>query len=91
MTGRPPLRRGTVVEFDDHVGLGVVECAGRDGEGGRPAGAGPARYGFHCTQIAGGTRTIAVGTAVTFGLLPGRGGRWEAADVTPEDLPPKLQ
>ena len=59
--------RGKVVEFDEHVGLGEVE-----GEDGR-------RYGFHCTQIADGTRTIAVGTDVTFEVFPGHLGRWEAA------------
>ena len=67
------LRRGRVVEFDQHVGLGVVE---EDGEGTR-------RYPFHCTEIAGGTRTIDVGTAVTFGLIAGRQGRWEAGRVAP--------
>lgn len=69
MTGRS----GTVVEFDEKVGLGVV--AGEDGA---------TRYPFHCTQIAGGTRTIDVGTPVTFVVVAGRGGRWEAAKVKPE-------
>jgi cold shock CspA family protein len=67
MTGR---RQGAVAEFDEAAGLGVV----RAGEG---------DYPFHCTQIAGGTRTIAVGTEVTFVVAAGRLGRWEAADVTP--------
>jgi hypothetical protein len=39
------------------------------------------RYRFHCTQIADGSRTVVVGTVVTFGLLAGHGGRWEAADL----------
>jgi cold shock CspA family protein len=67
------LRRGHIVDFDDHVGLGVVEE-----EGGARR-----RYPFHCTQIAGGTRTIALGTVVTFAVVAGRGGRWEAGGVTP--------
>ena len=40
------------------------------------------RYPFHCTQIADGTRTIAVGTPVTFDVVPGHLGRWEAAALT---------
>ena len=64
---------GEVVEFDASVGLGRVVAAGAGGAG----------FGFHCTQITGGSRTIEVGTAVTFSLVPGRLGRWEAAAVTP--------
>lgn len=67
-------RSGTVAEFDDKVGLGMVTS--EDGD---------TRYPFHCTQIAGGTRTIEVGTAVTFVVVAGRGGRWEAAHVKPEN------
>ena len=40
---------GTVIDFDDHVGLGHVEAD--DG----------AVYLFHCVEIADGTRTIDVG------------------------------
>ncbi|MGH9075852.1 MAG: hypothetical protein ACRDY0_00075 [Acidimicrobiales bacterium] len=66
---RPPDRRvGQVISFDEGVGLGQVDCGG-------------IRYPFHCTQIAGGSRTIAVGTAVSFAVAPGRHGRWEAADL----------
>lgn len=60
---------GTVVSFDAAVGLGEVQ---RDGDG--------ARFGFHCIEIADGTRTIEVGAAVTFGLLA-KLGRYEAARV----------
>jgi cold shock CspA family protein len=59
---------GVVVEFDEPRGLGVVEAGGR-------------AYPFHCTQIADGTRTVEVGTAVTFDVRPGTLGRWEAAAV----------
>jgi cold shock CspA family protein len=65
--------RGRVVDFDEHVGLGEVEA-----EDGR-------RYGFHCTQIADGTRTIDVGADVTFEVVPGHLGRWEAARLAPTD------
>ncbi len=58
------------------VGLGVVRTA--DG----------AAVGFHCTQIAGGRRDIPLGTAVRFTVVAGRGGRWEAAAVTPIDPTP---
>lgn len=60
---------GRVVAFDDAVGLGQVES---------DAGV---RYPFHCIEIADGTRTIAVGTAVTFALLC-KLGRYEAAQIT---------
>ena len=63
-------RAGTVVAFDEHVGLGQVEAA-----------AGGRRYRFHCTQIAGGSRRIEVGVRVSFELLAGKGGAWEAADL----------
>jgi CspA family cold shock protein len=60
---------GTVTEFDDDVGLGVITAD--DGT----------TYPFHCTQIADGTRTIAVDTPVTFDLI-GRLGRYEASNIS---------
>jgi cold shock CspA family protein len=66
------LGRGQVAEFDDHVGAGtVVDAAG-------------ARWTFHCTSIADGSRTIAAGTAVTFRVAPGPVGL-EAVAVAPQD------
>ena len=59
--------RGIVSDFDDPRGLGTVRA--EDG----------ASYPFHCTAIADGTRTIEVGAAVEFEVVPGRMGRWEAA------------
>lgn len=59
---------GEVVTFADD-GWGVVR--GVDG----------AEHPFHCTAIADGTRRIEPGTAVTFDLVPGRQGRWEAAGL----------
>ena len=64
-------RRGRVIAFDEAKGYGTV--TGDDGV---------ERF-FHCTQIADGTRKIAVGTAVTFAIVPGLLGRWEAADLRP--------
>jgi cold shock CspA family protein len=51
------MPRGTVVDFDEHVGLGHVEAT--DG----------AVYLFHCVEIADGTRTIDVGAVVEFDLM----------------------
>jgi CspA family cold shock protein len=48
---------GRVIDFDEHVGLGHVEAT--DG----------AVYLFHCVEIADGTRTIEVGTAVEFDVM----------------------
>ena len=65
------MPRGVVADFDEHKGYGTV----RDGEDGR-------ELFFHCTQIADGTRTIEVGTQVTFEVRPGGMGRWEATGLT---------
>ena len=62
---------GSVAEFDEHGGFGTLE--GEDG----------ARYWFHCTAIADGSRTIAAATSVEFDVVPGRAGRWEAANIRP--------
>jgi cold shock CspA family protein len=64
-------RRGAVASFDQHAGLGVI----RDGDG--------RDYPFHCTQIAGGSRSIPPGTEVEFVVVPGHLGRWEAAAIRP--------
>ncbi|MCZ7530970.1 MAG: hypothetical protein M5U31_11900 [Acidimicrobiia bacterium] len=70
-------RRGTVVEFDEHRGLGTVEehvAHGSGQNGGRC-------YPFHCTAITG-SRTIEVGLPVVFSVSPGHLGRDEARGVT---------
>jgi cold shock CspA family protein len=67
----PTDHLGTVTEFDPVRGWGAV--TGDDG----------ARVEFHCTQIADGSRSIAVGTAVRYRLAPGHLGRWEAAAIAP--------
>lgn len=64
-------RHGTVTEFDAARGWGAVT----DDTG--------ARAEFHCTQIADGSRSIAVGTTVRYRLEPGHLGRWEATAITP--------
>ena len=61
---------GVVTEFDEAAGIGTITAD--DGTA----------YPFHCTQIADGTRTIAVGTAVTLEWVA-RLGRYEASSITP--------
>jgi cold shock CspA family protein len=63
--------RGRVTAFDGDAGTGAV--TGDDGV---------ERF-FHCTAIADGSRTIAVGTAVEYDVVPGHLGRWEADAVRP--------
>ncbi len=60
---------GTVVAFDREVGLGDVRTD--DGT----------VFGFHCVEIADGSRNIDVGAAVTFEVMT-KFGRYEAAQVT---------
>ena len=67
--------RGTVVAFDEARGLGELESV--DG----------ARYPFHCTRIADGSRTVAVGVTVEFRVVAGPGGRWEASDLAAVGAP----
>lgn len=64
-----------VESFDDHAGYGTV----RDGDG--------ATWPFHCTAIADGSRTIGAGAQVSFAVVAGRLGRWEATDLRPLGAP----
>ena len=59
---------GAVTAFDEARGLGTISAP--DGR----------TFAFHCTQIADGTRTIEVGQAVRFDLLP-KLGRYEATAI----------
>jgi len=61
-------RRGVVVAFDEQSGLGEID--GADG----------VKHAFHCIEIADGSRSIGVGTEVSFDLLA-KLGRWEAANI----------
>ena len=60
---------GTVREFDEARGLGTLV----DDDG--------TEFDFHCTAIADGSRTIAPGTRVSFGVVAGRAGRMEASGI----------
>jgi cold shock CspA family protein len=61
--------RGEVLEFDEAAGYGTIRSSdGRD-------------LFFHCTAISNGTRTISRGIEVTFTVVAGRLGRWEATAV----------
>ena len=66
---------GEVVSFDEDAGYGVVRA-----ENG-------AEHFFHCTAVADGSRTIAVGASVSFEVVAGRRGRWEGADLRPVSPP----
>jgi cold shock CspA family protein len=68
MAGRAP-HRGRVTAFDEERGYGTVE-----GEDGRA-------LFFHCTGIADGSRTVAVGADVVYLVVAGAPGRWEAAGI----------
>lgn len=63
------IHTGVVATFDKARGLGDID--GSDG----------ARYPFHCTQIADGTRDVPVGARVEFTVAPGPLGRWEAVGI----------
>jgi cold shock CspA family protein len=60
---------GVVAEFDELRGLGVIR--GDDG----------ADVPFHCTAIADGSRTVETGRRVSYEVVPGLLGRWEASGV----------
>lgn len=59
-----------VVEFDEAVGWGRVKVVATGEE-----------LGFHCLDLADGTRTIVVGTRVRCRRV-GRLGHWQATDVS---------
>jgi cold shock CspA family protein len=66
------VSHGSVIAFDEAKGYGTV----RDDADG-------VEHFFHCTAIVDGTRTIPVGAVVSFDVVPGRRGRWEAAAIRP--------
>lgn len=63
--------RGVVSAFDDAAGWGTVRAD--DGS----------EWFFHCTAIADGSRSITVDTPVTFDVVAGRLGSWEASSIRP--------
>jgi cold shock CspA family protein len=66
-------KSGVIHEFNPDTGLGRIDSA--DGR----------QFGFHLTQIADGTRTIAVHTHVGFDVVAGRLGQWEAINIEPSE------
>jgi cold shock CspA family protein len=64
--------RGVVATFDEHRGIGTVTA-----DDGRS-------LLFHCTAIADGSRTIAVGARVGFEVVAGHHGRYEASSLERE-------
>jgi cold shock CspA family protein len=65
----PAVHTGEVTEFDEARGLGTLRDAGGE------------LLAFHCTEIAGGSRTIAVGARVAYLRRPARGGTVEAVSL----------
>jgi cold shock CspA family protein len=63
------VARGVVIDYDTAVGLGTLQA-----DNGRS-------YGFHCTQIADGSRDIDPGSRVEFDVVAGHLGRWEAVGI----------
>ena len=63
---------GVVATFDERRGLGTIRADGTE-------------YSFHCTRIADGSRTVATGQAVSFDVVPGRLGDWEAVAIEKVD------
>jgi cold shock CspA family protein len=61
--------QGTVVSFDERRGIG--EILDDSGEA----------LGFHCVEIHDQSRKIDEGARVTFEVVPGAGGRFEAARI----------
>ena len=59
---------GVVTAFDEPRGLGTIESDGTE-------------YPFHCTALLDGTRTVEVGTPVTFDVRAAGMGRWEATRI----------
>ena len=59
---------GTVIAFDERRGLGTIEADGTE-------------YPFHCTALLDGSRTIQVGTEVSFEVQAAGMGRWEATEI----------
>lgn len=66
-------KSGVVHEFSPESGLGRIDSA--DGR----------TFGFHLTQIADGTRTIALHSHVGFDVVAGRLGQWEAVNIEPSE------
>ena len=62
------METGVVRAFDEARGIGEIDADGQV-------------YAFHCTQIADDTRSVRVGAAVEFAVVPGRRGDWEAAHI----------
>lgn len=67
-------RTGTVLSFDSDRGWGRLVG---DGDG--------AEFDFHCTAVADGSRQVPVGARVSFVVVPGDHGRWQAGAVRLED------
>jgi cold shock CspA family protein len=68
------MATGRVTSFDPDLGWGELTA---------DPTAGGESYGFHLTAVADGSRHIEVGTTVSFDVVAGHQGRWEARNLTP--------
>ncbi len=66
---------GMVTDYDEAAGLGTITLHGAHSHPERQT------IGFHCTQIADGSRSIAVGTRVRFQIIRVNLGRFEASAI----------
>ena len=66
---------GEVAGFDEASGLGTIAFDCADGGGDL------VRLGFHCTQIADGSRSIDRGVKVRFRVMPVNLGLLEASSI----------
>ena len=60
---------GVVADWDEHAGYGTISAD--DGT----------ELFFHCTALVDGSRTTDVGAQVSFDVVAGRLGRWEAENI----------
>jgi cold shock CspA family protein len=72
----PGPRAGRVTSFDARRGIGTV--ADVDGT----------PFDFHATAIADGSRAIDEGAEVSFTVVPGHRGRYEAQSIEPSPTRP---
>jgi cold shock CspA family protein len=76
----PSIHLGRVTSFDPRRGWGTVTAAGAAAA--TPFDSAATEFDFHATAIADGTRDIALGAEVSFLVVPGHRGRYEAGSIT---------
>lgn len=67
-------RHGWVERFDDAAGFGYIHAVQEHSEA-------LDTYFFHCTRLNDGSRTVQTGARVSFEVIAGHLGTWEAIDI----------